>query len=1099
MAGLDVRAWLRTLGLESYEEAFRANAIDADVLCDLTEADLERLGVLLGHRKKMLNAIVGLRAAREQSAQAASGLGPALANAEGERRQVTVLFADLAGYTALSNELDAEDVHRLLGRFFSCIDRIIATHGGHVDKHIGDSVMAVFGAPIAHGNDAERAIRSALAIRAAMPSLASDQARALQTHIGIASGEVVASTTGSDAHREYTVTGETVNLAARLTSEARAGEILISELVRRALEPNLDCTDAGSLPVKGFAAPVKAYRLNGFRQEAKSDLAAMVGRTKELQQFKAALAACRETKQGGTIYIRGEAGIGKTRLARACESEAKAAGFACNVISVLDFGSGIDAVRILVRSILGIDLEATAEIREAAVPRAVANGLVRQDDVVFLNDLLDVAQPTELRGLYDAMDNAARHQGKRRLVIALVRSLSLRQPRLLAVEDVHWADSSTRDYLATLAGAIGECPTILLMTSRPEKDLIDARWRGDADGASLITIDLAPLRREDAMALASAAAVTDQSLAERLVDRAGGNPLFLEQLLRHSQEDAQTSVPGTVQALVQARVDLLDPLNRRALQAASILGQSFPLAALRHLLADPDFDCTDLVSYAVLRHAGDSCRFAHALIRDAVYASLLRGRRQELHGLAAEWYATRDISLRAEHLDRAEDPRAPAAYAEATQAQSNLLRYERALELAERGHRLATSAEDRVRLGLLRAGILRELGRVQEAMQGFREIALAAGDSLAQCRAWIGVASCVRLLGGNEEGVTALKLAEPLAQQHQAFPELSDIHYYFGSLLFATGDIDSCLRHHQQGHEFARKAGHAEDEARALSGLGDALYGRGHMRLAIDHFRRCRALCQEGGFGRIEVGSTHMLGAIRRYLFEWEEAMRNLRDSVAMAKRVGNFRTQMVALNVLGEVLVDEARPGEARLALMEALQLAERFDNDRYRAYVLCELGRAQYYAGDEAQATLEQALGFSRRVGMRFIGPRVLAALALVSEPHRAAALAEGESIVKSGCLAHNALWFYRDAIEANLRARDLIAVRACAAALTELTREDPLPWSEFFIERGRALADFHAGERGRILFDKLRGLRAKAKRGGLNASIAEIDAALAEQPAP
>ena len=236
MAGLDVRAWLRTLGLESYEEAFRVNAIDAEVLCDLTDADLERLGVLLGHRKKMLNAIAGLRAARELSAQAASGLSPAFANAEGERRQVTVLFADLAGYTALSNELDAEDVHRLLGRFFSCIDRIIAEHGGHVDKHIGDSVMAVFGAPIAHGNDAERAIRSALAIRAAMPSLASDQARALQTHMGIASGEVVASATGSEAHREYTVTGETVNSAARLTSEARAGEILISDLVRRALE-----------------------------------------------------------------------------------------------------------------------------------------------------------------------------------------------------------------------------------------------------------------------------------------------------------------------------------------------------------------------------------------------------------------------------------------------------------------------------------------------------------------------------------------------------------------------------------------------------------------------------------------------------------------------------------------------------------------------------------------------------------------------------------------------------------------------------------------------------------------------------------------------
>ena len=416
MAGLDVRAWLRTLGLESYEEAFRANAIDADVLCDLTEADLERLGVLLGHRKKMLNAIAGLRAARELSAQAASGLGPAFANAEGERRQVTVLFADLAGYTALSNELDAEDVHRLLGRFFSCIDRIIADHGGHVDKHIGDSVMAVFGAPIAHGNDAERAIRSALAIRAAMPSLASDQARALQTHIGIASGEVVASATGSDAHREYTVTGETVNLAARLTSEARAGEILISDLVRRALESSLDCTDAGSLPVKGFAAPVRAYRLNGFRQEAKSDLAAD-GRANERAatiQGRARSLPRNQTGRNASIFA------ARPELARRgwpgrARARPKRRALPVTSISVLDFGSGIDAVRILVRSILGIDLEATAEIREAAVPRAVENGLVRQDDVVFLNDLLDVAQPTELRGLYDAMDNAARHQGKRRL------------------------------------------------------------------------------------------------------------------------------------------------------------------------------------------------------------------------------------------------------------------------------------------------------------------------------------------------------------------------------------------------------------------------------------------------------------------------------------------------------------------------------------------------------------------------------------------------------------------------------------------------------------------------------------------------------------
>jgi hypothetical protein len=206
----------------------------------------------------------------------------------------------------------------------------------------------------------------------------------------------------------------------------------------------------------------------------------------------------------------------------------------------------------------------------------------------------------------------------------------------------------------------------------------------------------------------------------------------------------------------------------------------------------------------------------------------------------------------------------------------------------------------------------------------------------------------------------------------------------------------------------------------------------------------------------------------------------------------------MVALNILGEVLVDAARPREARRALEKALELAETFDNTRYRAYVLYELGRARHYAGEEAQATLEEALGFSRKVGMRFIGPRVLAALALVSGEHRAAALAEGESIVKSGCLAHNALWFYRDAMEAHLDARDLDAAKGCAAALAELTRDDPLPWSEFYIGRGRALAAYHAGERDRALFEKLRSLRAEAERGGLRASTPEIDAALAEEPA-
>jgi class 3 adenylate cyclase len=259
---VDVTAWLRSLGLERYAEAFRANDIDAEILLDLTAEDLVGLGVTsIGHRRKLLAAIAALRGSpapatdlptNERSAPAADAAA-ASPLPEGERRQVTVLFADLSGYTALSRELDAEELHALAGRFFDTVDAVVEGYGGAVDKHIGDCVMAVFGAPIAHGNDPERAVRAALDIQRRVPALADARGRPLGVHIGVASGQVVASGTGSARHREYTVTGESVNLASRLTDAAQAGEVLISDAVHRALAERLACAEAGALVVKGFA------------------------------------------------------------------------------------------------------------------------------------------------------------------------------------------------------------------------------------------------------------------------------------------------------------------------------------------------------------------------------------------------------------------------------------------------------------------------------------------------------------------------------------------------------------------------------------------------------------------------------------------------------------------------------------------------------------------------------------------------------------------------------------------------------------------------------------------------------------------------------
>jgi class 3 adenylate cyclase len=250
MSTPDIAPWLRSLGLGRYEQAFRDNDIDGEVLADLDEGDLEKLGVSLGHRKKLLKAIAALAASDDIASPD-----------HGERRQVTVLFADLAGYTRMTRELGAEAMHAITDRFFGLADGVVERFGGSIDKHIGDCVMAVFGAPVAHGNDPERAVRAALAIRAAMPDLSREFGCALDTHIGIASGQVVASR--GAGHKAYSITGDSVNLASRLTDQAAAGTILISEPVRRLLADRLEDVEVEPFALKGMAAPVRAFQVLG--------------------------------------------------------------------------------------------------------------------------------------------------------------------------------------------------------------------------------------------------------------------------------------------------------------------------------------------------------------------------------------------------------------------------------------------------------------------------------------------------------------------------------------------------------------------------------------------------------------------------------------------------------------------------------------------------------------------------------------------------------------------------------------------------------------------------------------------------------------------
>ena len=259
------------------------------------------------------------------------------------------------------------------------------------------------------------------------------------------------------------------------------------------------------------------------------------------------------------------------------------------------------------------------------------DGLTTADRKVFLYDLLDLPQPSALRALYDAMDNRARNRGKQDTLAGLVERASLEAPRLIIVEDVHWADVPTLDHLARIAQAVSASRAVLAMTSRLERDPLDHLWRSSTGGCPLLTLDLGPLRDDEANILAEAYLDASTELARRCVARAAGNPLFLDQLLRHAEESTEGRVPGSVQSLVQARLDHLPPTDRQALQAASVLGQRFAPDALGHLLDRPDYDCANLVRHLLVRSIGDELLFAHALIRDGVYNSLLGGRRTALH------------------------------------------------------------------------------------------------------------------------------------------------------------------------------------------------------------------------------------------------------------------------------------------------------------------------------------------------------------------------------------------------------------------------------------------------------------------------------------
>ncbi len=968
-------------------------------------------------------------------------------SAGAELRRVALLAVESVHAAA---EPDPERAQRLAHETERTVREGVDRFGGHLERRAGGGLLVCFGAPFGHGDDDERAARCAL-------QLVADRA---DLHVGVAVGLVLVAA-NDDPHATAIAGGEVAGLASRLMLAAAAGQVLAADALWRSLassaQGQLVPNDALPAALRGS----EVRRLTGLRRHPERR-AALVGRRAELAQFITLVESCLHDGVGGVLHVRGEPGIGKTRLVEEFGALARARGFGVHAGAELGFGSGLerDAVRTVARGLLGLDAVPDDEQTAAAgIDAAIAAGLADAQDEAALYALVRQTPAARLRPIVDAMDHAGRMRHQREALGRLAARCAARMPRLLVLEDLHWADGDTLAEIAALAGVTSAAPLLLITTARSDGDPLDDAWRQAAGASAIATLDIGPLRWVEASTLAAQLADAGDPFTLSCVERAGGNPLFLELLLQAERTPAG-QLPATVQTVVQARLDRLAAPEREALRVASVLGQRFTLAALDQLLgATATWDPKR--AKGLLRTDGAEGVFAHALVRDASYASLPRARRRELHAKAARWFEGRDAVLHAEQLQGAEDAGAAPAWLLAARAEAAAHRHARARDLARRGLDLA--AEDPVRFALAccEAEALHNLGHNADAQASWQRALEVAADESGRCQALIGLAAALRLRDELDAAAAALDRAEALANGAGQVEALARVHWLRGNLLFPRGDLDGCRREHGACLELARRSGSVELEAAALGGLGDAEYLQGRMRTAERQFSTCVALAHRHGLRRVEAANQPMAAWTRWFSGDVHGALADVDRGVELARAIGHLRAEAIAHHIgclaraaLGEV-------GLARGHAERALELARRLEAPRFEAEAVAFLADLDAASGetDRAVGRLRQAIAMARTSGMSFMGPVYLGWLARVAAQDadtRRAALAEAEQLLATNGLAHNHLLFRRSAIDACFVAVEPQAMRVHAQRLEAFTRAEPLPWSTFIARRAVVLAD-------------------------------------------
>jgi class 3 adenylate cyclase/tetratricopeptide (TPR) repeat protein len=1006
------------------------------------------------------------------------------------RRTVTVLFADVADSTPLGERLDPESLRRVMSRFFAVMSEVLERHGGTVEKFIGDAVMAVFGIPELHEDDALRAVRAATDLRLALANLNDELEREFAVRIGIRvgvnTGEVVA---GDGTGGQMLVTGDPVNVAKRLEEAARTGEILVGEPTRRLVENAVVLEPREELELKGKSDRHAAWNvlavIEGASAYARRLDAPLIGREQELETLREAYADALAARSCRLFTVVGPAGIGKSRLsAELCASlrdEATVLTGRC-----LPYGEGITFWPLVqIVGVLGSDDGLRTALADA------------DDGELVAARVLGAVGPTAA-----AVPGGETFWAVRRLFEELARA----QPLVVLVEDIHWAEPTLLDLLEYLAGWTHDAPMLLLCLARP--DLLDERpgWLTQPGSGVL----LAPLTEEQSYALLDEIArewPLGDAARQRITEAAEGNPLYLEQIAAMLAEGGPAdAIPPSIHALIAARLDRLPAEERLVLESAAVAGKEFTRSALRRLSADDDQTAVDALLLSLARKdlltarpgREDAYRFRHALIRDAAYAGVPKERRAQLHERFADWAANTNAGRAGEldeivgyHVEQAfryreqlgpldEHARKLAARGAEILADAGRRALRRrdipaAASLLERATVLTTPADPLRRELLLDLGrTQREAGRLGAADESLREaieLAHTASDHLLACRLRLEQALLHAYTypeRGTQELMQAADSVIPAFQEHGydaglalAWLLVAEAHW----LRCQIGPMEEALD---------RASAHAvTEEGPERSEIGNA---RARAALAgplpvVAGLERCREIREQAPLDRSLEAVVDTVSALLEAMRGNFGAARTLYEESHEILRDLGQTTMLAALQTWSggvELLAGDARAAERELRA--AFETLEPMGEKANLATIAASLGAALQLQGrdDEADALTRLSAelasddDFTSQIAWRVV---------------RAQALAEQGSANEATQLAREAVELAEQTDCPNLRGDAWFSLAQAAAAAGD--HDGAVHASEAALEQFAAKGNIVMAERTELVTDDARRQVAAATR--------------------